>query len=138
MGCCQARDESTKKALMGDLMNDSKLDDSKLNETAGIEFPINMSGVIDEEDDKLANDPVAFSTKTIEVTDSERSPVHAENVTFMLQKDDPYAADFHRASSPDLIVGRSSFASSGSDKAYTGIDQVEFFNKVIVYLKEKI
>lgn len=118
------------------------LNSSKLDETAGIEFALNTSGNVDDSiDDKLALERVAFSTKTIEVSDhEENSPVAAKDVTLEIKQaeEDPYADDFLRTDSPDLAIGRSSFISTGSDKAYTGIDQVDFFSKVIAYLKDKI
>ena len=42
----------------------------KLDETAGFEFPLNTTGAVQEDVDLDKNDAVAFSARTIEVSDS--------------------------------------------------------------------
>jgi len=76
MGCCHAREESTKAALHGEHSATPKDDKEKqdLDETLGIEFPLNTSGALEEEEDEIEKmrhkEGVAFSTKTIEVSDT--------------------------------------------------------------------
>ena len=49
MGCCHGREETTKTALMAPRDRD---DDPQPNDTVGgIEFPVNTSGILEEEED---------------------------------------------------------------------------------------
>ena len=68
MGCCQARDEKTSVAL-GQHSNGQNQD---LNETDGSEFPVSGFGAGEDNDqlEKEAREAIAFSHKTIEVSDT--------------------------------------------------------------------
>jgi len=70
----------------------------------------------------------------MEEAKEERVPFDLENID--QESDDPYADDFNRRTSHGMMIGRSSLVSNGSN--YDGIDQREFFAKVIAYLQARI
>ena len=86
--CCQARDEKTKEALGLDSPKGDKVEvevDLKedLNETAGLEFYLNTSGAV-EEDEAFAmresvdkGSAVAFFQNTLEVNSDTGSGINA-------------------------------------------------------------
>lgn len=156
MGCCHARDESTKAALYGKDSATPRDDKEKqdLDETLGIEFPLNTSGALDEEENEIEKmrhkEGVAFSTNTIEVSDTgsnnqqaafayveyqEDPSAVSEGIPFAVvnaeEPDEQYVTS-HTKSMPVIEFGRESFISSNSN--YDGPDQVEFFSKVHAFL----
>ena len=120
-----------------------------MNETDGLEFPLNTSGAVAEDDDleKEEKDAIAFSHKTIEVSDTgskQQQYLQYQEVAGANIDEQPFAVNLldceddgdatgglHSASMPNLHAGRNSLE-------YVGIDQIGFFTQVMAYLQTRI
>lgn len=151
--CCSTRDKSAKIAYGG--QSDNSKEQVDLNETGGLEFPLNTSGAMEEE-------AVAVDAMTLEVTSSQdgsskkedeprfyeyqeaedAKELEEESMPFTLGKLDDEDHQAMMQSAPELtpydVSMRASFVSTNSNDTYTGIDQVQFFTEVMAFLQRRV